>query len=85
MSFDTLIYKRKKAAAGKTVRTLSLQDFSDQNKENYGLSGSPTNVEKIFTPEAEVRQVYLEGQAADKMKQLVEILQKKKLVEGIRA
>ncbi|MBT9779534.1 electron transfer flavoprotein subunit beta [Clostridium sp. MCC353] len=78
-------YKRKKAAAGKTVRMLTLRDFADQNKENYGLSGSPTNVEKIFTPEAEIRQVYLEGQTEEKMKQLVEILQKKKLVEGRRA
>lgn len=67
------------------MRMLTLRDFADQNKENYGLSGSPTNVEKIFTPEAEIRQVYLEGQTEEKMKQLVEILQKKKLVEGRRA
>ena len=74
-------YKRKKAAKGRTVTVLSLQDFEDQNRENYGLNGSPTNVERIFTPASQERQVYLEGHVTDKMKQLAEILKKKKLVE----
>lgn len=78
-------YKRKKAAQGKTVKKLSLSDFEDQNKANYGLCGSPTNVERIFTPEVQKRQVYLEGHVSDKMKQLAEILRSKKLVEVLGA
>ena len=30
---------------------MSLNDFDDKNEKNYGLNGSPTQVERIFPPE----------------------------------
>ena len=44
-------YKRKKELGDGMVSTITLDDFSDKDEMNYGLTGSPTNVERIFPPE----------------------------------
>jgi len=43
-------YKRKKALTGDPITVFTLDDYLDQNENNYGLSGSATQVEKIFIP-----------------------------------
>jgi electron transfer flavoprotein beta subunit len=47
--------KREKDVRDKPVHVLTLDDFLDRNPEHYGLSGSPTQVERIFPPENDVR------------------------------
>ncbi|HWQ77554.1 MAG TPA: electron transfer flavoprotein subunit beta/FixA family protein [Anaerovoracaceae bacterium] len=44
-------YRRKKDVADREIRILALEDLSDTDEGNYGLNGSPTQVERIFPPE----------------------------------
>ena len=43
-------YKKKLQTKDKEIKILSLNDFKDKNDKNYGLNGSPTQVERIFPP-----------------------------------
>ncbi len=45
-------YKKKVSTKDRKIKILSLNDFDDKNDKNYGLNGSPTQVERIFPPEA---------------------------------
>ncbi len=49
-------YRRKKAMRETSVQTLALADIADRNPSHYGLDGSPTQVQRIFSPERPVRQ-----------------------------
>lgn len=44
-------YRLKKATKDKEITELSLDAFKDKDERRYGLSGSPTQVERIFPPE----------------------------------
>ncbi|MFH1512151.1 MAG: electron transfer flavoprotein subunit beta/FixA family protein [Bacillota bacterium] len=46
--------KREKEIRDKTIHIVTLDDFMDQNPDHYGLSGSPTQVERIFPPENDI-------------------------------
>jgi electron transfer flavoprotein beta subunit len=41
-------YKKLMETADREIKTISLENFDDRDKERYGLTGSPTQVEKIF-------------------------------------
>jgi len=43
-------YIKKMASKNQNIEMLSLLDFDDQNEKKYGLSGSPTQVQRIFPP-----------------------------------
>ncbi|MFZ5969559.1 MAG: electron transfer flavoprotein subunit beta/FixA family protein [Bacillota bacterium] len=45
-------FKLKLATKDREIPFYSLKDFEDQNEKNYGLNGSPTQVQRIFPPEA---------------------------------
>lgn len=47
--------RREKETRNKPVRILTLDDFLDRNPDHYGLSGSPTQVERIFLPENDIQ------------------------------
>lgn len=44
-------YKIRKTMTEDSVKFLTFADFDDQNPDHYGLSGSATQVERIFPPE----------------------------------
>lgn len=44
-------YKRKLVTKDKEIKMISLADLEDRDEKKYGLSGSPTQVERIFPPE----------------------------------
>lgn len=44
-------YKRKVATINKEIKILCLADMEDKNEKRYGLTGSPTQVERIFPPD----------------------------------
>ena len=44
-------YKKKLATENRNIEILSLNDFDDKDEKNYGLNGSPTQVERIFPPD----------------------------------
>jgi electron transfer flavoprotein beta subunit len=43
-------YRKKAATSDKEIKVYSLKDFEDKDEKRYGLSGSPTQVERIFPP-----------------------------------
>lgn len=43
-------YLKKKATKDRAIQTYSLADFADKDEKKYGLSGSPTQVQRIFPP-----------------------------------
>ena len=57
-------YRRRLAIGQGEIQVLGLDGLEDKNPEHYGLSGSPTQVERIFPPKAEGDRVLLEGEDA---------------------
>ncbi|MCL2403941.1 MAG: electron transfer flavoprotein subunit beta/FixA family protein [Defluviitaleaceae bacterium] len=58
-------YKRMLESVKQEITVLGLEDLADTNPKMYGLSGSPTQVEKIYQPEAEAGQVIIDGSPND--------------------
>ncbi|HEY5556452.1 lactate dehydrogenase subunit LctB [Acetobacterium sp.] len=72
-------YKRKMAISeNPEIKILTLKDMYDTNEKNYGLSGSPTQVERIFPPESNVEKTSFEGDGKTLAKILYGILSEKK-------
>ena len=62
--------KKMRATKDKPITVFGLDAFMDQNEDNYGLAGSPTQVERIFPPSSDVEQVVWEtGNLAEKLHQ----------------
>ncbi|MFZ7131760.1 MAG: electron transfer flavoprotein subunit beta/FixA family protein [Eubacteriales bacterium] len=47
-------YRKKLITKEWDIKMISLKDFEDTDEKNYGLNGSPTEVERIFPPDANV-------------------------------
>jgi electron transfer flavoprotein beta subunit len=54
-------FKKKIETKDKVIRTICLNDMEDRNEKRYGLSGSPTQVERIFPPDENVDKEIWEG------------------------
>ena len=54
-------YRKKLETKDRPVKIMTFKDFVDSNENNYGLSGSPTKVERIFPPDSNIERVLLEG------------------------
>ena len=66
----TCIQLREKELPEGYLREFTLPDLEDRDENHYGLSGSPTQVERIFPPEKrEYREIFdgIPGELADKM------------------
>jgi len=70
-------YKKKLSTKDREIRMISFNDFEDNDETRYGLSGSPTQVERIFPPSiTNDRETWtgtsaeLSSQIANKLKQL---------------
>ena len=73
-------YKVKKTLTEDAVSFLSFVDFDDQNPDNYGLSGSATQVERIFPPEKTSDKQTIEGDAETQAQALYTLLQDHKML-----
>ena len=73
-------YKVKKTIGDDKVKFLTFEDFDDQNPDNYGLSGSATQVERIFPPEKNSEKQNITGNAAEQTEQLFGVLTAKKMI-----
>ncbi|MBO5280120.1 MAG: electron transfer flavoprotein subunit beta/FixA family protein [Clostridia bacterium] len=63
-------YVRMKATKDVEIKRITFNDLEDKNEKHYGLSGSPTQVQKIFPPdEAKDRELWTgtDEELADKM------------------
>lgn len=73
-------YKVKKTIGDDKVKFLTFEDFEDQNPDNYGLSGSATQVERIFPPEKNAEKENITGTAAEQTEKLFAVLSGKKMI-----
>lgn len=73
-------YKVKKTLTDEAVHFLSFADFDDQNAEHYGLSGSATQVERIFPPEKVSEKQTITGNADAQSDALLALLREQKML-----
>ena len=73
-------YKIRRQLTEEQVRMLSFADFEDQDAGHYGLSGSATQVERIFPPEKTGGRETLTGDADAQAQALLALLRQKKFV-----
>lgn len=73
-------YLLQKQSKDRPVKNMTFEDMADQNLSKYGLVGSPTAVEKMFAPPEVEKQVYFDGDAKEKTKQLFDVLVNKKVI-----
>lgn len=73
-------YKIKKELAEDAVKFLTFDDFDDQNADHYGLTGSATQVERIFPPEKNEQKFNVVGDAVAQSDKLYKLLADKKII-----
>ncbi len=73
-------YKIRKTLTDDAVSFLTFADFGDQDPDHYGLSGSATQVERIFPPEKLAQKHTIEGDADTQAQALFTLLQNKKML-----
>ena len=73
-------YLLQKQSKDRPVKIMAFEDMAGQNLSKYGLVGSPTAVEKMFAPPEVEKQVYFDGDAKEKTKQLFDVLVNKKVI-----
>ena len=73
-------YKVKQSVTDEMVEFMSFADFDDQNPDNYGLSGSATQVERIFPPEKNTKKQIIEGTAHNQSEELYRLICERKLI-----
>ena len=73
-------YKLKKELKDDAVKFLSFADFDDQNADNYGLTGSATQVERIFPPEKNTEKYDIDGNSEEQANKLFELMNNMKLL-----
>jgi len=73
-------YKVMKTVSDDKIKFLSLADFDDKNDKNYGLSGSATQVERIFPPEKNAEKSSIDGTPQEQADGLYKLIFDRKLV-----
>jgi len=73
-------YKIRKTLTDDSVSFLTFADFDDQDPDHYGLSGSATQVERIFPPEKISQKQTVEGDAQAQADALFDLLGQKKML-----
>ena len=73
-------YKVKQSITDEVAGFLSFADFDDQNPDHYGLSGSATQVERIFPPEKNTERHTVVGSSDEQADALCELVKKLKMI-----
>ena len=73
-------YKIRKTLTEDCVKFLTFADFDDQDPDHYGLSGSATQVERIFPPEKAAQKHSIEGDADTQAQAIHTLLLDKKML-----
>lgn len=77
-------YKLKCATKDRKIRLMTLDDMADTDPANYGQSGSPTRVVRIFPPESNSSRESWEGTNAELGKRLADYLYEHKFLQQSR-
>lgn len=67
-------YNRSVEFKDKEYKFITFNDLPDQNEANYGLKGSPTQVEKMFNPDRNTSKVLLNGESSELANKIKDIL-----------
>ncbi len=73
-------YRIRQSVSEEMVRVISFADFSDQDEKHYGLSGSATQVERIFPPEKNTEKHSITGSAAEQAEGIFSLIRERKLI-----
>lgn len=73
-------YKRKRMLADFAVKTVTIDGFEDKDDKHYGISGSPTQVERIFQPDKNLSKQLICGSGQELADKLFDILSEKKFI-----
>jgi electron transfer flavoprotein beta subunit len=73
-------YKLKQKTKDREISVYSLQDYKDKNENHYGLSGSPTQVVRIFPPDPNTDHEILRGNGAEIAETLCSKLEEMKYI-----
>lgn len=73
-------YIKKMATKNKTIQMFSFADLKDQDENKYGLSGSPTQVQRIFPPDANDQRELWKGSDSEMATQILSKLKTLKFV-----
>ena len=73
-------YRVKKALPKDAVQFLTFGDFEDQDPAHYGLTGSATQVEKIFPPEKNTQRITVTGTGTEQTQAIFQLLCDKKVL-----
>ena len=73
-------YKIRKTLTDDSVTFLTFADFEDQNPDHYGLTGSATQVERIFPPEKVSGKQTIDGDADTAAAALYNLLLDRKML-----
>lgn len=71
-------FKKKIETKDREIKIICLNDMEDKNEKRYGLSGSPTQVERIFPPDENVDKEIWEGSGEELADRLSEKLKELK-------
>ena len=69
-----------KKTAERPIQWLALADLPDTDPKHYGLNGSPTQVKRIFPPDARAERTMLEGDATAQADALADLLEERKFL-----
>lgn len=73
-------YRRQLSFDSYKINYVTFKDLEDQNENHYGLNGSPTQVDEIFSPDKSMHSTRFEGDPQTLSNQLVEILKDKRFL-----
>ena len=77
-------FRRKLETAGRDIKVYTLDDMADPDPDHYGLSGSPTQVKRIFPPESTNTHESWEGSDAELAERLFGLLESRKFLQQLR-
>lgn len=73
-------FLKKLETKDRPVNILTFRDLADEGDTNFGLSGSATQVEKIFPPHSDVKREILEGSPDELVRNIINILEDTKVI-----
>ncbi|WP_196593332.1 electron transfer flavoprotein subunit beta/FixA family protein [Pectinatus sottacetonis] len=75
-------YRRKKQTEKNDIDIFTFSDMEEQDENKYGLSGSPTHVQRIFPPVSDKVQEHWTGTSEELSVKIYETLKNKKFIAG---
>ncbi|MDV4151141.1 electron transfer flavoprotein subunit beta/FixA family protein [Clostridium sp. AL.422] len=73
-------YVKKQETKDREIKIITFNDLDDKNEKHYGLSGSPTQVERIFPPATNDHQEIWRGDSTDITNKLADKLKELKFL-----